>query len=298
MRPVDAVGDLAGLDRIIRPLSAVVRRLPQGVRDLLHGTWFGHPLHPALAQVPVGAWTSAAVLDVVAIGAADPDTRSACERASTLLLGAGLAAAPAAVAAGAVDWSQLRRDQQRIGLVHAAGNATAASLLAASWALRVAGRHRPGRTLGLAGTAIAGTSAAIGGHLAYRWAAGPSHAEETPYVVPGDWHYVGRLEELPDGGLWKKYVDDTPVVVLRQGETVQILAERCGHLGGPLSEGTLLEKDGADCVRCPWHGSTYRFSDGGVVTGPAVAPQPRFDVKVEGGAITARALLPRGVPSA
>src|SRR5262245_66303584 len=34
------------------------------VRDFLHGTWLGHPLHPVLTDVPLGAWTVATVLDL------------------------------------------------------------------------------------------------------------------------------------------------------------------------------------------------------------------------------------------
>ncbi|HXT35321.1 MAG TPA: Rieske (2Fe-2S) protein, partial [Chloroflexota bacterium] len=33
------------------------------VKDALYGTWLGHPLHPALVAMPIGFWTSTAVLD-------------------------------------------------------------------------------------------------------------------------------------------------------------------------------------------------------------------------------------------
>src|SRR4051794_41906135 len=35
------------------------------VKDLLHGVWLGHPLHPVLTHIPVGAWTLAMMLDAV-----------------------------------------------------------------------------------------------------------------------------------------------------------------------------------------------------------------------------------------
>ena len=35
------------------------------VKNFLHGTWLGHPLHPALTDVPLGAWTAAAALDAM-----------------------------------------------------------------------------------------------------------------------------------------------------------------------------------------------------------------------------------------
>jgi hypothetical protein len=38
------------------------------IKDFLRGAWFGHPLHPALTDVPLGAWTVALVFDVIAEG--------------------------------------------------------------------------------------------------------------------------------------------------------------------------------------------------------------------------------------
>jgi len=35
------------------------------VENALHGVWLGHPLHPALVGIPLGAWTVAFVLDLV-----------------------------------------------------------------------------------------------------------------------------------------------------------------------------------------------------------------------------------------
>ncbi|MFD0786493.1 (2Fe-2S)-binding protein, partial [Micromonospora azadirachtae] len=55
------------LDRVGDPLQRVVQAVlrPQRIRDLLHGVPLGHPLHPAMVQVPVGSWISAAVLDLM-----------------------------------------------------------------------------------------------------------------------------------------------------------------------------------------------------------------------------------------
>jgi nitrite reductase/ring-hydroxylating ferredoxin subunit len=59
-----------------------------------------------------------------------------------------------------------------------------------------------------------------------------------------------------------------------------VLSDHCAHLGGPLHQGRLTSVDGATCVVCPWHGSTFRLSDGAVVHGPATARQPAFDTRV------------------
>ena len=76
-------------------------------------------------------------------------------------------------------------------------------------------------------------------------------------------------------------IGEVPVVVIRNAAQVHVLAERCSHLSGPLSEGTL--EDG--CLTCPWHGSSFRISDGTVARGPATAPQPVFQTRVRDGVI-------------
>ena len=43
--------------------DSVLEPAGQPARNFLHGTWLGHPLHPAITDVPVGAWTCAAALD-------------------------------------------------------------------------------------------------------------------------------------------------------------------------------------------------------------------------------------------
>ena len=51
-------------------LTAVLGPLRERYQDnlaleLLHGgRWIGHPLHPALSDLPIGLWTSATLLDV------------------------------------------------------------------------------------------------------------------------------------------------------------------------------------------------------------------------------------------
>ncbi|MFD8695433.1 hypothetical protein [Kitasatospora purpeofusca] len=60
LRTLDAVGEAAELDTVTAPLKRAVRALPLGrLRGVLHGRPLGHPLHPALVQLPVGAWISA-----------------------------------------------------------------------------------------------------------------------------------------------------------------------------------------------------------------------------------------------
>jgi nitrite reductase/ring-hydroxylating ferredoxin subunit len=79
---------------------------------------------------------------------------------------------------------------------------------------------------------------------------------------------------------------EVPVVAVRAGGEVHVLADRCSHMSGPLSEGELSDGEFADgCLTCPWHGSVFRIADGSVARGPATAPQPAFEAREAGGAI-------------
>src|SRR5438552_16622240 len=108
------------LDVVAEPLQKAARagvRQDSQLKDLLSGTWLGHPLHPPLTDVVVGAWTSELLLDLVA--------GEGAEDAADALVAAGLAAALPTAAAGLSDWAELRGGTRRVGVVHAGGNTTA-----------------------------------------------------------------------------------------------------------------------------------------------------------------------------
>jgi nitrite reductase/ring-hydroxylating ferredoxin subunit/uncharacterized membrane protein len=269
------------LDGTVRLLAdAVQSRAGTGARaDALHGVWLGQPLHPALTSLPAGFWTSATVLDFV------PGSR----RASQVLIALGLAGSVPAAAAGLADWSSLHREQQRVGAVHAAGGAGALVLFAGSLLARAAGQDAKGRALALAGLAALTASSYLGRHLAFPLGAGASHAEPVSHLAPLGWYDLCRIYDLPDGRLARRQLGYLSLAVLRQGSDVLALADRCAHLGGPLHQGTFGGAKDDPCVICPWHGSTYRLTDGSVVHGPATARQPAFDTRiVEGGLVQVR----------
>lgn len=289
MRFADQLAGLAGLDVVAQRLSGVADRFPVAARDALHGVWLGHPLHPVLAQVPVGSWLSASVLDLLAMADRDRRRRPGLERAASALVATGLATVPAAALPGFMDWSQLHPEQQRVGLVHAGANTLATGCMAASLAARVSGRHGRGRGWALLGLALSSVGAALGGHLAYRFAAGANHGEDVPHTTGPEWAELGRLGDLPDGEPTAAMVAGRPVAVVRRGDRVAVLANSCSHLSGPLAEGSVTTTpDGTDCLVCPWHGSTFELWTGRVVHGPATAPQPVFDVRVVDGTVSAR----------
>src|SRR3954452_24796483 len=117
---LDRVADVATFDKAIEPARRAVQAAlkPQALRDFLHGTWLGHPLHPVLVQVPVGSWTSAGLLDAI------PPLRPA----ATVLIGTGVVAAVPTALAGAADWSEQEIGVRRLGAVHALANSAALGL--------------------------------------------------------------------------------------------------------------------------------------------------------------------------
>ncbi len=271
MTAISRLEQAAGLDRVITASQRVVRRLVPGrARDALYGVWLGHPLHPVLVQAPVGAWLSAAVLDLFPDG----------EQQSRRLVAFGLITAVPAALAGAADWSEQHEQQMRVGVVHAAANITASSLYAAS--LAVPGR-RTRKTLRFAGLITSGAGGLLGGHISFRQAGGANQAEAVPHLVEPGWHDVMPAKVVRAQRVAKAMIGEVPVVAIADGSQVHVLADRCSHLSGPLSDGEV----GDGCLTCPWHGSTFRISDGSVVHGPATAPQPVFETRVRRGVVQA-----------
>jgi nitrite reductase/ring-hydroxylating ferredoxin subunit len=201
--------------------------------------------------------------------------------AARTLVGLGVASALPTALAGLADWSDLHPQQQRTGLVHAGANLFTAALQFASWRARRQGRHARGVAYSLVAITAGSAGAYLGGHLAYRQAAGVNHAEEAPHLLPEDWTRLCALTELPDGEPARRTLDGVAVFALRRGRQVDVLYDACSHLSGPLSDGELSGSGDELCVTCPWHGSVFRVRDGQVQRGPTTSPQPVLQVRVD-----------------
>ncbi|MGM7421548.1 MULTISPECIES: DUF2231 domain-containing protein [unclassified Cellulosimicrobium] len=149
---------LDDLSSAVRGVALAVVPSHGRLREELHGRSLGHALHATLTDVPVGLWTSAAVLDLVGGERSAP--------AAQRLVGLGvLAVAPTALT-GLADYLDVDRRARRVGAVHAALNTGVSLLYGTSWLLRRGGRHRAGVAVSTLGYAVAGASAFLGGHLA------------------------------------------------------------------------------------------------------------------------------------
>lgn len=267
------LGRIEFLDPVGDWLSARVHDVVGGgaARDLLSGTWLGHPLHPVLTDLPIGAWVAASVLDL----AGEPVDESA-----DALIALGILAAVPTAVAGLSDWSDTVGEERRIGLVHAAANGAALVLYGASLALRRAGARRGGVVLAWMGGGAILAGGYLGGHLTYAKGIGVDHnAFDQP---PEGWTPVAREQDLAEGTPVLGSAAGYGVLLYRRDGVIHALADRCSHAGGPLHEGAV----GEDLtVTCPWHGSCFRLADGTVTGGPATAPQPVFDVRVRDGSV-------------
>jgi toluene monooxygenase system ferredoxin subunit len=92
---------------------------------------------------------------------------------------------------------------------------------------------------------------------------------------------VAALADLWDGEMRGYRVGRTCVLLVRIGEDVRAYADRCPHLGVPLSEGTL--EDGV--ITCRAHGFQFRAETGAGVNPRSARLQP-CPVVLEGGEIT------------
>ena len=162
--------DQPALDTIAEPLSDAVRGAyeaagPAGrqIKNILHGVWLRHPLHPVFTDLPLGAWTTGLVLDAVA---SRNDDRH-LEDAADIAIAVGLAGAAASAVTGLTDWSETSGRARRKGLIHGLLNVTATTLYATAFALRKNGSRAAGSRCALAGYTIAIGAAWLGGDLVY-----------------------------------------------------------------------------------------------------------------------------------
>ena len=274
-----------GLQKTVEgAFNGLGRETGKRAANFLHGTWLGHPLHPVVTDVPIGAWTVAAVLDVGDALRGD----NHFSRAADAAVGIGLVGAAASAVTGLTDWHKTDGKARRVGMVHGVLNLTATALYATSWVLRKRRDRNAARVFGWLGFAVAGAAGYLGGSLVFSEQIGVDHSDHTP--LPDGFVPVLREADLLENSPQLVEAAGVKIVLIRQNGKIFALQNTCSHLGGPLSEGS-IEGDG---IRCPWHGSCFALENGKVQEGPATHPQPVYDVRVNNGHIE---LKSSGVPT-
>jgi len=253
------------------------------VLELMHGgRWLGHPLHPALSDLPIGLWSGALLLDLT--GA---ETAPGCgPDPATVFSAAGIAAAVATAATGVVDWTVSDDQDRRLGLFHGVLNTAALGLQGASLAARLSGHRGTATGLGAASLAVTGAAAYLGGHLVFAKAVMVNRVAGAD--GPRRWVKVLQETELPDDVPTGVQADGRQILLYRHDGTLYALDNLCSHAGGLLSRGQV---EGLT-VTCPLHGSQYCLADGSVRRGPSHQPQPVIRTRVRNGGIEVRGNQP------
>lgn len=280
-RIIRAIDEEEIVGKVADAVQPIVREAFQSlggtVKDALHGKFLGHPLHPALVALPIGAWTLAFLFDTAEL------IRGKKSGGAEAAIAIGLAGAVAAAVTGLADWSETDGRGKKIGLTHGAMNLVAVGLYVSSLAAR-----RRSRTAGIGlstlAFGLANASAYLGGHLAFGEQVGVNHTEPPSAGSPDRFVAVMDAKDLHDGKPVRVMAGKAAVLLVRAEDRVFAVAETCTHLGGPLSEGKL---EGTS-VRCPWHGSRFCLENGSVLDGPATFPVRTFEVRERDGKIEVR----------
>jgi uncharacterized membrane protein len=140
--------------------------------DLLQGSWLGHPLHPALTHVPIGAWTATVALDVLDAS----DRRGRYRHGADAALAVGVAGAVGAALTGIADWRDTAGATRRLGVAHALLNSGALVLMTGSMLMRGRGLRRDARLVASLGYGLAMAAGYLGGHLVFRRGMGVDRA--------------------------------------------------------------------------------------------------------------------------
>jgi nitrite reductase/ring-hydroxylating ferredoxin subunit/uncharacterized membrane protein len=282
---VDRLGWLRSLSDWLSAAVGPVRERYQDnlVLELLHGgRWVGHPLHPALSDLPIGLWAGVMVLDAT-------DRDQAPQRgidAAGMLSAAGLLAASATVVTGLNDWAVSDDQDRRVGLFHGLLNTAALGLQGASLGARLTGHRGTARALGAASLTVTAAAGYLGGHLVFTkgvmvsrvaWATGPRR-----------WTRTLQEADLPDDSPTAVQAEGRQILLYRHNGTLYAIDNICSHAGGLLSRGQVADLT----VTCPLHGSRFSLVDGCVSRGPASQPQPVLPTRIRNGWIEVRGSQP------
>lgn len=251
-----------------RWLSALFRPI-RPIKDLLNGTWLGHPLHAASTDIPIGLLLAVVILDLVG----QP-------RSADIALLATIVFMILSAVSGLADYSDTDGTARARATLHASLMVVALVMLIISAIVRSGAPAE--RTLPIALSIVAflvvTAGAFVGGDVVY--VLGNMVSRHAFRGVGTKWirldtGAVTDLAALPESTPTKMKAGINDLVVVRIGATTHALHGVCAHAGGPLDQGPVVD----GCIECPWHGSRFRLSDGQLTRGPAVYDQPSYEIR-------------------
>jgi nitrite reductase/ring-hydroxylating ferredoxin subunit/uncharacterized membrane protein len=248
-------------------VQRVFRPMPW-VRDLLNGTWLGHPFHAASTDLPIGVLGLAVLFDILGMA-----------EAAAVTVAAALVLMVLSALSGLADYSDTDGLARQRATVHATIMVLALVAAAASLWLRVG---HPSVAVGPAALSAVGFAllllgAFVGGDAVYVLG---NMVDRHAFRARGDRWTALDVETIPEGKPTKGKAGAQTLVLVRDGERILALHDVCSHAGCSLSTGKLTDGQ----IECPCHGSRYRLADGHVTRGPSVYDQPVYEVRqAEGG---------------
>lgn len=249
-------------------------------QDLLNGTWLGHTAHSVLVDIPMGSFTALAILDLLALFFGV----DGLEGASTIVLLVGYLGGVGAVFTGLTDHKDAGDDDRPLITLHGLIQITAMTAFTVSLVMRLGDNHDIGRWVALVGYLIISVGAFIGGHVVYKLG---YMINRNAHVRGGRAHgftAVLPAADLAENTPTRASIGPVRLVLVRRGDVVHAMSDRCSHVGGPLSQGTIE----GDAIVCPWHQSTFRLKDGTVKHGPAHTRQPIYEARIAGEQVEVR----------
>jgi len=252
------------------------------VGNALQGIWLGHPLHPVVTTLPMGAAATTLALDAARLL---PGRREDLGEASRFILGVGIAGSLTAAATGVTDWQHTQEQARRVGLVHGVLNAAATCMYVLSWRDRGRGRQVRGVAASAVGYGITLASGYLGASLVYR--SGTGVDQSGPRLGAAQWSAALDDDKL-DAAPQRVEVGGTGVVLFRNDGAVLAVGERCPHLGAPMADAWIDRGR----IICPWHGSQFDTETGRPLRGPATSPLSCYQTRVRDGVIEVREAAP------
>ncbi len=92
---------------------------------------------------------------------------------------------------------------------------------------------------------------------------------------------VAQVEEVKPGERIVLAVKEHYIALFNVDGAYYAIEDLCTHDDGPLGDGELS----GTIIECPRHGAQFDITTGKVVRMPAIAPVPRYDVRVVDGTI-------------
>lgn len=278
-------GIASGLQKVM--IALFLNSPLRPLKVFLNGTWLEHPLHPVLTDVPVGAWTFAVLLDLIALIFGVQNLGLA----SGIAIALGVLAALGAILTGLMDWMDVDPPELAVGVTHGLINILATVLFAISFVILWANQwtiSTADTIVAILGYLVVSAGAYIGGSLVFRM--GVMINRDAYASGPDDFVSVLSMGDLRENVPTRVDASGHPVVLVRRGEDVYAIGAVCSHYGGPLDEGKLV--DGS--IQCPWHYSCFPLEDGSVRAGPATAPVPKYAVRLHNGMVQVSAAKSNG----